>query len=232
MTDINSKSLVSVIIPVYNGEKYLEQTLESALNQDYPQQEIIVVDDGSTDKTKKIIKKYPEIKYYCQQNQGTAAALNFGLKKAQGEFLSFLGADDFWPLNKTSLQIKAFRNDPNLDAVSGHVKQFLSPDVAEKMNNRIRFSEESLPGQIVSAMLTKREAFFRIGLFETQWQVGSEMGWILRASEGGLRTKVLKEIVYHRRIHDNNKGLTKKEFIQQRTHILKEALDRRRGIKK
>lgn len=88
-------NLASIIIPVYNAEKYIGDCLDSCLAQTYPHIEIIVIDDGSTDDSAKIIKRYgKKIRYYHQQNGGGAVARNNGIKKARGEFLYFLDADD------------------------------------------------------------------------------------------------------------------------------------------
>jgi len=79
--------LVSIIIPVYNGEKYLEETLISCFNQTYSNFEVIAVDDGSTDQSSKILKKYSDkIKILKKRNGGTASALNAGIKVMNGEW--------------------------------------------------------------------------------------------------------------------------------------------------
>lgn len=80
-------------------------------------------------------------------------------------------------------------------------------------------------------MLIKREAFFRVGFFEPQWAVGAEMSWYLRAMEKGLSMVILPDLVLLRRLHKQNKGITKRSFINQRVQILKAALDRQRGKK-
>ena len=80
-------------------------------------------------------------------------------------------------------------------------------------------------------MLIKREAFSRVGLFETQWVVGTDMSWYLRAMEKGLSMVILSDLVLLRRLHKQNKGITKRSFINQRVQILKAALDRQRGKK-
>jgi glycosyltransferase involved in cell wall biosynthesis len=89
--------LVSIIMPVYNGEQYLRQAIESALAQSYPQWELVVVDDGSTDQTAAIVNTYTDarVRYTYQANRGQAAALNRGLELAQGEFVTTLDADDW-----------------------------------------------------------------------------------------------------------------------------------------
>lgn len=94
---------ISIIIPVYNGSNYLKEAIDSALNQTYKEIEIIVVNDGSTDKgkTKKIAKSYGnKIKYYKKRNGGVASALNYGIKKSTGDYISWLSHDDLYKSNK------------------------------------------------------------------------------------------------------------------------------------
>src|SRR5271165_3187575 len=101
--------LVSVIIPVYNSEKYLAESIESAIGQTWSSKEIIVVDDGSTDNSFEIARKFagrPEVKVVTQENRGAAAARNAGLKEAKGEFIQFLDADDLLSADKIESQMK------------------------------------------------------------------------------------------------------------------------------
>lgn len=95
---------ISVIVPVYNVEKYLNKCLESLVNQSYNDIEIIVINDGSTDNSQEIIveyaQKYPEkIKYFEKQNGGLSDARNFGLKKASGDYICFVDSDDYLDKN-------------------------------------------------------------------------------------------------------------------------------------
>lgn len=90
---------ISVIIPVYNKEDYIRMTIQSVLNQTFSDFEIVIIDDGSTDKSKDIINEFSEnqkITYHYQKNQGVAAARNAGIKKANGDYIAFLDADDRW----------------------------------------------------------------------------------------------------------------------------------------
>ena len=92
---------VSIIIPVYNGEKYIAQSIESALNQTYKNIEVIVVNDGSSDNTEKIVLEYGDkIKYIRKENGGVASALNVGIKNMTGDFFSWLSHDDLYYPNK------------------------------------------------------------------------------------------------------------------------------------
>jgi len=229
---MENRAQVSVIIPVYNGERYLAETIESVLAQTYRSLEVIVVDDGSTDESARVAKSFgSSIRYYYQPNLGTAAALNRGTELARGDYFAFLGADDLWTKDRIRLQMAAFDAHPDVDIVSGHVKQFFSPELDESVKKRIHSSTELIPGQVIPAMLIKREAFFHVGLFETNWEVGAEMSWYLRAMEIGLHIMILPDLVLLRRLHESNKGITKRRFITQRAQILKASLDRRRRMK-
>jgi len=105
--------LVSAIIPTYNSAKYIKEAVDSALSQTYKDIEITVVDDGSTDNTKNVLKKYidnREIKYIYQENNGPASARNNGIRNSSGEFIAFLDADDTWKRGKLEKQMKLFDN--------------------------------------------------------------------------------------------------------------------------
>lgn len=228
---MKNNPLISIILPVYNGEAYLAEAIESILNQKYKPIEIIVVDDGSTDKGAEIIKRYSELKYFFQTNKGTASARNLGIQKANSSFLAFLDQDDLWVEKKLELQVKAFMRNPETDIVFGHIKQFLSPDIDESLKQKIFCPSLPMPGYLPSAMLIKKEAFLKVGLFDSAWQIGEWANWYVRASELKLRIAMLPELVALRRIHENNKGVLQRQSITEYAQILKASLDRRRTSK-
>ncbi|NDV47427.1 glycosyltransferase family 2 protein [Paludibacter sp. 221] len=94
------KGLVSIITPLYNGEKYVSQTIESVLAQTYTDWEMIVINDGSKDSSEKIVEEYTKkdnrIKLFSQPNGGSASARNNGIRRAQGQYIALLDADDVW----------------------------------------------------------------------------------------------------------------------------------------
>lgn len=226
MDNIN---LISVIIPVYNCERYLEEAIECVQAQTYRPVEAIIIDDGSTDRSAEVALRFePEITYFYQPNAGSSAARNQGVRLSSGSYLAFHDADDIWVKNKLALQMKVFHDDPQVDAVLGHVKQFYSPDLDEDTRKRIVCPKNLMPGYTSTTMLIKREAFFRVGFFQTRWEIGEEMNWIIRAREVDLKMVMLPDLLYYRRLHTENKGIRLKDKQQQRLHILKAALDRRR----
>ena len=89
-------NMISIIIPAYNAEKYIERSINSVLNQSYPDIELIVVNDGSTDRTSKILESYGDkIRYFYQENRGVASARNLGIEIANGNYIAFLDSDDY-----------------------------------------------------------------------------------------------------------------------------------------
>lgn len=116
MARVFDNNMVSVITPVYNAEKYINQTIDSMLAQTYPQMEFILVDDCSTDNSNDIIKHYCEeydnIIYFKQErNQGAAVARNKALKLAKGRYVAFLDSDDIWKPEKTKVQISFMKKE-------------------------------------------------------------------------------------------------------------------------
>jgi len=98
--------LASIIIPVYNGERYISQAIESALSQTYPYKEIIVVDDASTDRTPQVVKSYPVIYYRNEKNMERAYSRNKGVELSKGEYLFFLDYDDLWEKDYVELSVE------------------------------------------------------------------------------------------------------------------------------
>src|SRR5882724_9638878 len=106
--------LVSILVPVYNAEAFVAETIQSALDQTWPAKEIIAVDDGSTDKSREILKSFERqgIKVIEQENRGASAARNRALSDAQGEFIQFLDADDLLAPNKIEVQMGRLLSEP------------------------------------------------------------------------------------------------------------------------
>jgi glycosyltransferase involved in cell wall biosynthesis len=117
------RSLVSIIIPFYNSEKHIEDTIRSAMGQSWPNKEIILVDDGSIDQSLSIAKKYvsDQVKVYTQKNKGASAARNNGLNKAAGDYIQFLDADDLLGTNKIASQVKLLQSNPGKISVCSTV---------------------------------------------------------------------------------------------------------------
>ncbi|HKV34826.1 MAG TPA: glycosyltransferase family A protein [Pyrinomonadaceae bacterium] len=223
-------NLVSVIIPVYNYERYLGEAIESALNQTYKNIEVIVVDDGSTDRSGEVAKSFADkgVKYCHQANAGIGPARNQGVELAQGDFLAFLDADDRWPEEKTERQLQAFENDPTLEMVFGQAVQLQN---GPEWEAGIRDKTEAgmVPGIIPGSLFIRREAFDRVGKFPSGLKVGEFIDWYARAVELQIRSLVLPDLLLWRRIHDSNTGVRERQSRGDYARVLKAALDRKRA---
>jgi glycosyltransferase involved in cell wall biosynthesis len=118
-------NLVSVIIPCYNHGHFLPEAIASVLAQSYGPIEIVVVDDGSTDNTRQVAGRYPEVKYVYKENAGLSAARNTGIEKSTGDFLVFLDADDWLYKDAVETNLQFFLKNPEFAFVSGSYDRFL-----------------------------------------------------------------------------------------------------------
>jgi glycosyltransferase involved in cell wall biosynthesis len=226
-----STALVTVVIGVYNGERYLSEAIESVLAQTHQNLELIVVDDGSTDRSGQIASSYDDpVRCIRQENAGMSAARNRAVPEARGEYLSFLDADDRFPRDKLRNQLAVFEADPELDVVYGHVTEFVSPDVDPAVRQLLRPPEHDVAWPTPNLMLVKRESFLRVGLFSTHLKVGIGMDWYARAEELGLRTAMPPILALERRLHAENNGIRQRESRPVYLQVLKDALDRRRAL--
>lgn len=220
---------ISAIIPVHNGERYVAEALQSVLEQSRPPDEIIVVDDGSTDGTAAVVREFgAEVRCIHQSQAGQGAARNRGVSLCQGDLLSFLDADDLWVKDKLLLQKEALARQPDVDMVFGFVQQFNSAELDHAARNRLVCPPNPMPGYAAGAMLVKRESFLRAGYFETWSRIGEFVDWVIRAEEMKLRSVMLDAVVLNRRIHEANMGTREREFRTDYVRILKASLDRRR----
>jgi glycosyltransferase involved in cell wall biosynthesis len=214
---------------LYNAEGYLAEAIESILAQTYPVLEIIIIDDGSSDHSAQIAQNFGDkIIYKFQTNRGAASARNLGIELARGNFLAFLDADDLWEVDKLNLQVAAFTNEPNLDIVFGQVRHFYSPELEERNKIKIHCPSELMAGYYPGTMLIKKNSFHRVGMFETNWQVGEFISWYGKAKDLNMQIKMLPNLVMQRRLHTSNQGIYKKNAIGDYARLLKHTLDRRR----
>lgn len=221
---------ISAIMAAYNAEPYLAQALDSVLAQTLPADEIIVVDDGSTDRTAEVLRAYAgRIRIIRQHNRGPAHAFNAGIAAASGDALAFLDADDLWLPNKLEIQSEALSAEQGLEAVFGHVQQFASPDLAAETASTYAVPSVPQPGISKIALLIRRRAFERIGSFDQKYSVIDFVEWYARAQTLGLRSRMLSQVVALRRQHPGNLGRRKRSEEQaELLNMLKRSIDLRR----
>jgi glycosyltransferase involved in cell wall biosynthesis len=223
--DLNAVNpAISVIIPVWNGARYLREAFDRIRSQSVPDLEVIVVDDESTDETAEIAKSLAGVTYVRQMRSGQSAARNLGVSLSRGRFLAFLDADDLWSRSKLELQLAQFDRRGDLDAVFGHAIQFSSRDEC----GRIVPVGAKMPAHLPGAMLIRRASFDRVGPYSSAWQVGEVLDWYARAVDCGLSMVTIDEVVLERRLHDQNLGVTARSPAGDYLKVVRAVLERRR----
>lgn len=199
-------SLVSVIIPVYNGERYIASTLRSVLAQDYRPIEILVIDDGSDDQSAEIARGFQEVRYFHQSNQGAAVARNVGLENALGELVAFLDADDTWMPDKLALQVRYLLDHPELGFVLARQRIFLEPGVERPSWLKEELLANDSVGYVPSTLLARKTVFAQIGGFDPRSVPAEDVEWFFRAKDAGVLMGVVPEVLLHKRVHGSNLG--------------------------
>ena len=221
---------ISVIIPVYNGDKYIGEALQSVLEQSYAPSEIIVVDDGSEDNTYNVVKKFgSQIAYYYQKHAGASAARNRGMLAASCDLVAFLDADDIWTPDKLRLQTEALLGNPSLDMVFGQVQQFYSPETDDEFRKSYHCPTQASPAPMPGTLLIKRSSFLKVGGFSTDFRTGEFIEWYGRAMEFGLQQVTISQTLMMRRIHYNNHGLSSQQCKQDYARVIKAMLQRKKA---
>ncbi len=185
---------MSVVIPAYNAESYLPDAIESVLSQGYDSIECIVVDDGSTDGTSRVLDRYRNrIRSVSQTNAGVSAARNLGISAAEGELVAFLDADDVWAPDKLNRQIPLFREEPDLIFSYGGI------ELVDTLTNRLGTVRAHPTAEAVEHTLTLRpggfhlamtgvvlkEALVHVGAFDTRLSTSADADLALRLADLG-----------------------------------------------
>jgi glycosyltransferase involved in cell wall biosynthesis len=194
-----SAPLVSAVMPVYNGEEFLEASLTSLLEQDYEPLEVVVCNDGSTDGTSGILRRFESIHVVEQENSGVSAALNAAIEASTGEFVVMFDSDDLWPSNRVTLQASYLGANPAVGCVLGRQEWINPPPWLGR--DPVYGDLDGIP--LVSAMF-RRSAFDEVGGFDESFTHSEDMDLLIRLRERGIEIAIIPEVVIHRRFHGGN----------------------------
>lgn len=232
---MNNKPLVSIIMPAYNAEKTIKESIESVLTQTYQNWELLIVNDGSKDNTSSVVSSYDDvrIKLIEQVNGGVANARNNGLQKAQGEYIAFLDSDDLWTIDKLEKQINYFQENIEVGLVYTDRKCFFENvdkafdcEYKESIDIDDNYLRLLIYDYIATlTVMIKREVIVNVGLFDKElfgtedWDL-----WIRIAKK--YKIGHLKERLAYYREHDG--GISKnfdRHSVEERKVIEKHVLN-------
>jgi len=225
----NKKSpLVSIIVPTFNRKFFLEQTLNSIVNQSYKNFEIIIVDNYSTDDTKRFVLSYvsKKIKFYQHHNNGVIAInRNFGIKKANGKYIAFCDDDDIWQKEKLKYQVN-FINKHKVSLCYTNAKSFNESGViSEKYVRRTVINQhfkELLWGNFIpnSSVIILKKCFDELGMLNENSYIREDYDMWLRVSEKKLIGGINKSLIFYRIHVANNAASRSKETLKSIQTIL------------
>lgn len=209
-------SKLSIIMPAYNREKYIGKAIESILNQNFKDFELIIIDDGSTDQTSKIIKKFQDsrINYEWQENAGEYAATNKALKKTKGKYLTWVHSDDLLPISSLKFRVQALDKNPKIELVHGDIvkidskgkiidKLLATNDDYQKIFNHYCQNEETRSNKkyFVNHLtfMFRREILNRVGYFDEKLPYAGDLDWMMRVIKKCTMLRIPKVLYKYRR---------------------------------
>lgn len=195
---------ISCVIPVFNGERFIAEAIASVRRQTVPISEVIVVDDGSTDRTADVVAGLGDIRYLGQANSGAPSARNRGMAAATGEFVAFLDADDIWEESKTALQLERFDADPRIGACTTYMQNFWMEEVENELEgSEVNRLTEAQPG-VASSVMLRAGACREVGPLDTSLRHRDIQDWLIRMRGFGWRLETRNEVLVRRRVHSSN----------------------------
>ena len=224
---------LSVVILAHGHERLLPAAIGSVLDQGDPELELLVVEHDPSDQVAEILDLHGDVprRHLASGGETPGAARNAGISAASGELLAFLDADDLWPPGRLATGRSALESNPDLDAVFGRVRIFDDRGGTPITDPAEAAEAASFPqaGRAVTAALFRRRSVERVGPFDAETVLGSELDWIARSEDVGLRFARLDDIVLLRRSHADNTTRTHRGEYGDYARALKRVIDRRRG---
>ncbi len=238
----NKTPLVSVIIPTYNSGKYISHAVQSVLEQSCRSYEVIVIDDGSTDGTKDVLSGFHDrIKYFYQENQGPSAARNKGIKKAKGEYISFLDADDLWTSNKIEVQLDFLERHRDIGLVFSDIKEFDGEKIINRRSSCLAVQvygpdnvlQVPLQEAFIKLLMTnfiptntvmvRKECFKKAGIFDESLRIVEDRDMWLRIA-AYYKIGRLPLVLCKRRLHVSNISKDQGLSISSQIKVLEKHL--------
>jgi glycosyltransferase involved in cell wall biosynthesis len=219
----------SVILPVKNGEKHLAQALGTIERNCTQQDELIIIDDQSTDNSLDIIRgffsAFPTT-IMKAPGKGPAIARNYGLGVARGQYITFLDHDDLWPDHRISSHLELMESSLGIDVVVGKIQHFT--DLQSDSLRSYVDNQQLIFNVHLGASTFRRSVFDRVGHLDEELLFSEDHDLFFRIREAGLSICPLHEVSLYYRIHETNMTRAKKIEEMQLSHVLKKSLDRRR----
>ena len=221
--------LVSIVLPVKDGEQHLAAALESVRAQTYEAFEIVVVDDGSTDRSAEVARSFTGVRVVSQPNAGVPVARNRGVSESRGEFVAFLDHDDEWTPQKLEVQVARLVYKPELGYVVARLEFVLEPGMQRPSWLRPELLVGPQPGRVPSNLLVRRAALDAVGPFRPELRHGDDVDWFTRAVDAGVQGEMVPEVLLRHRVRKGNLTANVEKSRADMFRALRASIVRKRG---
>jgi glycosyltransferase involved in cell wall biosynthesis len=221
--------LVSIIMIVKNGERFIRQAFESILAQSYHSFEILLVDGHSQDKTLEIASEFSPIHILQQQGIGASDAYNNGIGAANADFVAFLSYDDLWTPDKLTLQMNYLIEHPEIMFTNCHTTYFLEPGSGIPEGFRRQWLVGSHPARIMETLVARKTVFEEVGYFNNALRTAEDVDWYSRAADMNIPSIMLPEVLLNKRIHGANNSMEIEKNNQNLMLALRDSVKRKKG---
>ena len=227
-------TLVSIIIPLYNGARFIGEALHSVLAQSFTAYEVLIIDDGSTDESRAIVQQVmhnePRLRYHYQPNQGVSTARNQGILASQGGLIAFLDQDDRWTTNALACQVAYHEQHPAVGYTLAQQICFLEPGCSPPKWFQLQTFGQPHVGYLPGTVMVKRAIFDQIGLFNPEIPISSDADWFARANDAQIPTYTLPQVLLERRIHNKNQSQQSKQIHKELFRLLHASIKRKQEV--
>ncbi len=225
---INQRPLVSVIVVVRNGARFLAAALQSIRDQTYRPLEILVVDGQSTDRTAEIVRSFADMRYLWQPDRGISTAYNLGIVQACGDLIAFLSHDDLWAPDKLEVQVKSLLAHPECQYAVCRIHPFLEPGYTPPPGFRTELLTQKPVAYIMETLMARRPLFDRVGLHAPDTPTAGDVDWFARVFDAGELGHVCNQVLVYKRVHDANTSLNDRDNNRQLLLSLRRSVHRKR----
>jgi len=201
---------LSIVTPCLNGISFIEEAIQSVLDQDYPNVEHIIVDGGSTDGTLELIKKYSHVRVISEPDQGLYDALNKGVRVSTGDIIGHLNCDDVYEKGALEKVAGTFLDSPAVEAVCGGVDVFahgengtmrVTAQYVRPGDLELSFENATTGPCLTNARFFKKSVYDKIGLYEPRFRIAADREFLIRAALAGIQSRGIPAVLYHYRAH-------------------------------
>ena len=221
---------ISVVMATLDADRFLRSALDSIAKQTHLVDELVIADGGSTDQTLQIAQEYSFARIVRQSGKGLPDAWNTALTHCKGDTIAFLDSDDMWTTDKIERQVQVLEQNQTMEAVVGHVEFFLEEGATCPRNFKPELLRGTHAASMPGALLIRRSAFDKVGLFDTRFPIACDIDWFARLRDLKIQTTTLPNLLIRKRVHQSNLSLDPSFQTGYQSELARLLFEKRRRL--